>query len=54
MFYSVFYFIIDVLLIVYIGLWMYIHMIIKNHLPIKGQKYDWRYVCVIWFEYKYT
>ena len=37
-----------------IGLWMYIYMIIENHLPIQGQKYEWRFVCVILFEYKYT
>jgi len=47
MFYLLFDFIIDVLIIVNIGLWMHIHMIIKNRFPIKGQKYEWRYVCVL-------
>jgi len=36
----------------YIGLWMCIHMIIDNHLPVIGQKYVWRYVCVFGFKYK--
>jgi len=35
MFYSLLHFIIDVLKTVDSGLWMYIHMIITNHLPIK-------------------
>ena len=28
-------------------------MIIENNLPINGQRYERRYVCVFWFEYKY-
>jgi len=39
MFYLLFYFIINVLITVDIGMFLYIHMIIENHLPIKGQKY---------------
>jgi len=54
LFYSLFNFIIHVLMTVNIGLWMYIYMIVENHLPIQGQKYEWRFVCVILFEYKYT
>jgi len=53
MFFTLFYFIIDVLKSVDSGLWMYIQMIIENHLPIKGQKYEWRCVCVFWSGYKY-
>jgi len=49
-----FYFIIDVLITFDLGLWIHIHMIIENYLPTKGQKYEWRYVCVLRFEYKYT
>ena len=54
MFYSLFHFIIDVLRTVDSGLCLYIHIIMETHLPIKGQKYEQRYVCVLWFEYKYT
>ena len=48
MFYSLYYIIIIVLINVYIRLRMpwYIHMIIENYLRIKGEKYEWKYVCV--------
>jgi len=28
-------------------MFVYIHMIIENHLPVKGQKFEWRYVTII-------
>jgi len=33
------------MLYAYIGPWRYIHMIMENSLPIKGQEYVWKYVC---------
>jgi len=54
MFRPLFYFIIDVLKTVDSGPWMYFHMIIDKHSPIKDQKYASRYVWIFWFEYKYT
>jgi len=40
MFYSLFYFIIDALITVDIGLWMHIHMIIGKYSPFNDQKYE--------------
>jgi len=40
MFCSLLYFIIDVLITEDIALFVYIHMIIGNRLPTKGQKYE--------------
>jgi len=53
MFCELFNFIIDLLITTYIGLLRAYSIIIENHLPIKGQRYERRYVCVFWFEYKY-